>query len=141
MDLTEAIDGVVAGTLDAQENPLANTATYGVHKYHRYHTLSGHFYLSRGLWANRDAVDGWPEEGKEWLDTGTVSERLRFIQNFMMEDTDVLKDVDYGDSGDDNISDPGALISDRLIVAQRTDPDAIIDYFLSIIFPGLNYYQ
>lgn len=62
MDLTDAIEMVKAGTLDAQENPLANTATYGVHKYHRYHTLSGHFYLSRGVWANRDAVGAWPDD-------------------------------------------------------------------------------
>lgn len=62
MDLTDAIEMVKAGTLDAQENPLANTATYGVHKYHRYHTLSGHFYLSRGVWANRDAAAAWPED-------------------------------------------------------------------------------
>lgn len=62
MDLTEAIERVVAGTLDAQENPLANTATYGVHKYHPYHTLSSHFYLSRGVWAHRDTVDAWPDD-------------------------------------------------------------------------------
>ena len=32
MDLTEAIAMIKAGTLDAQENPLANTVTYGVHQ-------------------------------------------------------------------------------------------------------------
>ena len=31
MDLTEAIAMIKAGTLDAQENPFANTVTYGVH--------------------------------------------------------------------------------------------------------------
>src|ERR1700687_3836479 len=35
MDLTEAIERIRAGTIDAQENPLANTVTYGVHKFHR----------------------------------------------------------------------------------------------------------
>src|SRR5205807_10135270 len=35
MDLTEAIAAIKAGTLDAQENPFANTVTYGVHKFHR----------------------------------------------------------------------------------------------------------
>ena len=62
MDLTEAIDGVVNGTLDAQENPLANTVTYGVHKFHRYHTLSNHFYISRPIFAHRDTVDAWPDD-------------------------------------------------------------------------------
>src|SRR3546814_17837109 len=64
MDLTEAIAGIVDGSLDAQENPLANTVTYGVHTHHRFHTLSGHFYLSRGVYAHREGVDGWPSERK-----------------------------------------------------------------------------
>ena len=62
MDLTEAIAGIVDGSLDAQENPLANTVTYGVHKFHPYHTLSNHFYISRPIFAHRDSVDAWPED-------------------------------------------------------------------------------
>ena len=62
MDLSDLIARVKAGTIDAQENPLANTVTYGVHKFHRFHTLSGHFYLSRPIFLNRAAFDGWPLE-------------------------------------------------------------------------------
>ena len=40
MDLTEAIAMIKNGEIDAQENPLTNTVTYGVHKFHRFHTLS-----------------------------------------------------------------------------------------------------
>jgi TRAP-type C4-dicarboxylate transport system substrate-binding protein len=60
-DLTEAITAIKAGTIDAQENPFANTVTYGVHNYHRYHTLTNHFYISRPIFLNRTAFDGWPE--------------------------------------------------------------------------------
>jgi TRAP-type C4-dicarboxylate transport system substrate-binding protein len=67
MDLTEAIDGVVNGTLDAQENPLANTITYGVLEFHPFHTLSKHFYISRPIFAHRDTVDGWPAALREAL--------------------------------------------------------------------------
>lgn len=62
IDLTEALGGIVAGTIDAQENPLANTVTYGAHKFHKYHTLSGHFYVSRGVFANRAAFEAMPED-------------------------------------------------------------------------------
>ncbi len=62
MDLTEAIKGIVDGSLDAQENPFANTVTYGAHKYHHYHTLSNHFYISRSIMCHRDTYAGWPEE-------------------------------------------------------------------------------
>jgi TRAP-type C4-dicarboxylate transport system substrate-binding protein len=61
-DLKDALEAIASGAVDAQENPLANTVTYGVHKLHRHHTLSRHFYLTRGLYANRTAVDGWPAE-------------------------------------------------------------------------------
>jgi TRAP-type C4-dicarboxylate transport system substrate-binding protein len=60
-DLTEAIAAIKAGTIDAQENPFANTVTYGVHKYHRYHTVTNHFYISRPIFLHRAVFDAWPE--------------------------------------------------------------------------------
>jgi TRAP-type transport system periplasmic protein len=62
MDLTEAIAMIKAGTLDAQENPLANTVTYGVHKFHKFHTLTSHFYISRPIFLHRASFDAWPED-------------------------------------------------------------------------------
>src|SRR6202162_4257048 len=62
MDLTEAIDRIKAGTIDAQENPFANTVTYGVHKFHRFHTISNHFYISRPIFLHRAAFDAWPAD-------------------------------------------------------------------------------
>ena len=61
MDLKPAIAAIKAGEIDAQENPLANTVDYGVHHAHRYHTLSGHSYLSRGIYCNRAAFESWPQ--------------------------------------------------------------------------------
>jgi TRAP-type C4-dicarboxylate transport system substrate-binding protein len=61
-DLTEAIAGIKAGTLDAQENPFANTVTYGVHKFHRFHTVTNHFYISRPIFLHRPAFESWPED-------------------------------------------------------------------------------
>jgi TRAP-type C4-dicarboxylate transport system substrate-binding protein len=60
MDLTEAIAAIKAGTLDAQENPFANTVTYGVHKFHRFHSVTNHFYISRPIFFHRPAFDAWP---------------------------------------------------------------------------------
>jgi TRAP-type C4-dicarboxylate transport system substrate-binding protein len=36
--------------------------TYGVHKFHKYHTLTSHFYISRPIFFHRDAFDAWPRE-------------------------------------------------------------------------------
>jgi len=61
-DLTEAIAGIKAGTIDAQENPFANTVTYGVHKFHRFHTVTNHFYISRPIFLNRTQFGSWPRD-------------------------------------------------------------------------------
>jgi tripartite ATP-independent transporter DctP family solute receptor len=62
MDLTEAIAAVKGGMLDAQENPFLNTVTYGVHNFHKFHTATNHFYLSRPIFLHRPSHDAWPRE-------------------------------------------------------------------------------
>src|SRR4051812_17992845 len=64
-DLTEAIAAIKAGTIDAQENPFANTVTYGVHKFHHYHSVTNHFYISRPIFLYRTAFDAWPQDLQE----------------------------------------------------------------------------
>ena len=61
-DLTEAIAAIKASTIDAQENPFANTVTYGVHKFHHYHSVTNHFYISRPIFLHRDTFDAWPQD-------------------------------------------------------------------------------
>src|SRR3954452_15689503 len=61
-DLTEAIAAIKAGTIDAQENPFANTVTYGVHKFHEYHSVSNHFSISRPIFLHRTGFDSWPRD-------------------------------------------------------------------------------
>jgi TRAP-type C4-dicarboxylate transport system substrate-binding protein len=64
-DLTDAIAAIKAGTIDAQENPFANTVTYGVHKFHHFHSVTNHFYISRPIFLHRTAFDAWPEDLQE----------------------------------------------------------------------------
>jgi TRAP-type transport system periplasmic protein len=60
LDLKPGLEAIVAGKVDGQENPMANTVDYGAHKVHRFHTLTGHCYLSRGIYCNRTAFESWP---------------------------------------------------------------------------------
>lgn len=85
MDLTEAIKMVVEGTLDAQENPLANTVTYGVHKFHKYHTLSSHFYISRPIFLHRPSFDAWPDDLKRAMQKA-VTEAVAFQRKLAVEE-------------------------------------------------------
>jgi TRAP-type C4-dicarboxylate transport system substrate-binding protein len=85
MDLTEAIAMIKAGTLDAQENPLANTVTYGVHKYHKFHTLTSHFYISRPIFLHRASFDAWPDDLKRAMQAA-VTEAVAFQRQLAVEE-------------------------------------------------------
>jgi TRAP-type transport system periplasmic protein len=67
LDLKPGLEAIVAGAVDGQENPLANTVDYGAHKVHRFHTLTGHCYLSRGIYMNRAEYDRWPRAMQEGI--------------------------------------------------------------------------
>jgi TRAP-type transport system periplasmic protein len=73
MDLTEAIARIRAGIIDAQENPLANTVSYGVLKFHRFHTLIGLFYLSRPIFLHPASYNAWPSELQRAMDQAVQS--------------------------------------------------------------------
>jgi len=85
MDLTEAIAMIKAGTLDAQENPLANTVTYGVHKFHKFHTLTSHFYISRPIFLHRAAFDAWPRDLQDAM-RAAVTEAVAFQRKLAVEE-------------------------------------------------------
>jgi C4-dicarboxylate-binding protein DctP len=90
MDLTQAIEMIKAGTIDAQENPLSNTVTYGVHKFHRFHTLSNHFYISRPIFLHRPAFDGWPTELKRAM-ASAVKDAVAFQRELHVEEEEAAR--------------------------------------------------
>ncbi|MGC1573905.1 MAG: TRAP transporter substrate-binding protein [Pseudolabrys sp.] len=87
MDLTEAIAMIKAGTLDAQENPLANTVTYGVHKFHKFHTLSNHFYISRPIFFHRPSFEAWPDDLRRAMQVA-VKEAVTYQRKLAVEEHD-----------------------------------------------------
>ena len=70
VELSEGIRLIGSETVDAQENPLANTVAYGVHHVHPYVTMTGHLYGARGLFANRDAYESLPDDLRDIVDSG-----------------------------------------------------------------------
>ena len=85
MDLTEAIAMIKAGTLDAQENPLANTVTYGVHKFHKFHTLTSHFYISRPIFLHRPSFEAWPDDLQRAM-RDAVTQAVAFQRQLAVEE-------------------------------------------------------
>jgi TRAP-type transport system periplasmic protein len=84
-DLTEAIEAIKAGTIDAQENPFANTVTYGVHKFHRFHTVTNHFYISRPIFLHRTTFDSWPPDLQGAMQRA-VKDAVAFQRNLAIQE-------------------------------------------------------
>ncbi len=84
-DLTEAIAAIKAGTIDAQENPFANTVTYGVHKFHHFHTMTNHFYISRPIFLNRTQFDAWPKDLQNAM-RAAVDKAVAFQRNLAIDE-------------------------------------------------------
>ncbi len=84
----------------------------------------------------REDPDGWPELGRDWISTASLVERMRFTQNFLLPDRAPLKREDYGRSGVNNVSDPVALLQQRLPAEQWNDADAVAAFFLDLLFLG-----
>ena len=94
---------------------------------------------------DRGAPDGYPEAAAPWISAGTLSQRVRYIQTFLMAETDANKD-DAISGGNNNVSDPAALVKLKLAQADQAKADAVVDYFLKTLFPGegkgnLQYYR
>jgi TRAP-type C4-dicarboxylate transport system substrate-binding protein len=94
LDLTEAIAMIKASEIDAQENPLSNTVTYGVHKFHRFHTLTSHFYISRPIFLHRTAFDGWPSDLQDTM-RAAVAEAIAFQRDLhVREEEDARRAIE-----------------------------------------------
>ena len=86
---------------------------------------------------DRADPNGYAEDGSPWISAGTLNERIRFMQAFMLVSgqagyTTTIKK----DAGVNTVCSPTSLILTKLPLASRNDAEAVVDYFLSIIYPG-----
>jgi uncharacterized protein (DUF1800 family) len=86
---------------------------------------------------DRAEPNGYAEDGAPWISAGTLNERIRFVQAFMMitgqpNYTNTVKD----DAGRDTLCFPSVLLTNNLPVINHKNAGAVADYFLGIIFPG-----
>ena len=87
---------------------------------------------------NKPEPDGYSEFGRNWLSTANLDERWRYVQHLLEASSSSLKgsDGNYGPSGTKNISDPVKLIRSKLPSSSWNSPEAIVDYLLTILYPG-----
>jgi len=91
VDVADLVAQVKSGEIDAQENPLTNTYNFGTYKYHRYITLTGHFYGTAFLMVNESMYDDWSPEIKMAM-RESVKVATQKQRNFAeAEDEQILK--------------------------------------------------
>ena len=90
MRLDEAKLAIEKHEVDAQENPFANTMTYGIHRIHKFHTLSNHFYLSRGIYANPQNYNSWPDDIQKAI-PDIIKEAVPFQRNLAVEEEKIAR--------------------------------------------------
>ena len=67
-DIKEFVEQIGGERFDAQDNPLTNIYNFGVHKYHRYITMSGHFFGASAMICNAAHYAAWSEEMRVAVD-------------------------------------------------------------------------
>lgn len=71
-DVKEFVEEIAGERFDAQDNPLTNIYNFGVHKYHRYITMSGHFFGASAMICNAAHYAAWPAEVRAAVDESAV---------------------------------------------------------------------
>ncbi|HSF29125.1 MAG TPA: TRAP transporter substrate-binding protein [Candidatus Tectomicrobia bacterium] len=93
LDVKDLQESARISVVDAQENPLTNTYNFGIHRYHPYVTLSGHFFGAAALLCHQASYAAWPEEVRQAVDT-SACEATRMQRRFAVaEDDDILRKV------------------------------------------------
>jgi len=64
-DINDFLATIETDRFQAQDNPLTSIYIFGMHKHHRYITLSGHFFGLSLFLCNREVFEKWPPELQE----------------------------------------------------------------------------
>lgn len=93
-DIKEFLQEIDGGRYEAQENPLTNTYNFGVHRHHRYITLSGHSFGAAAMVCSRARYERWPAEVRAAVDE-SAAEATRYQHRLAAaEDDEILAKID-----------------------------------------------
>lgn len=107
LDVRDLLAAVRSGTIDAQDNPLTNIYHFEIHRYHRYLTLSGHFFGVAALLCHAPSYDRWPAEVRRAVEAAAREAEAAQRAMAAAEDGDVLAKLD----------------AERLEIARLTDAE------------------
>jgi TRAP-type C4-dicarboxylate transport system substrate-binding protein len=98
VDIKEFVEQVRTDRFQAQENPLTNTFHFGVHRLHRYITLSGHLFGASAFVCNAKLYQSWPAEVQQAIASAAREATALQRKLAAQEDIDVLAHIDPGEN-------------------------------------------
>lgn len=94
LDVKDLLAAVRSGTIDAQDNPLTNIYHFEIHRYHRYLTLSAHFFGVAALLCHAASYHGWPGEVRRAVEEAAREAEAAQRAMAAAEDGEVLAKLD-----------------------------------------------
>lgn len=84
---------------------------------------------------DREAPDGYPEDGPAWISAGTLAERIRWTQSYSIALGQSGHVGTINDAGN-SLCNPVVLLQARLPPAGWTNAVVVADYFVNTLYPG-----
>jgi TRAP-type transport system periplasmic protein len=94
VDIKRFVQEIAGDTFDAHDNPLTNIYTFGVHRHHRYITLSSHFFGASFMLCNERHYRSWPADVRAAVDDAAIEATVLQRRLAASEDQDVLGKLD-----------------------------------------------
>jgi TRAP-type transport system periplasmic protein len=94
VDIKEYVEQIATERFQAQENPLTNTFNFNVHHYHRYITLSGHFFGTSVLVCSKTQFARWPADIQSAVEQAAKEANAHQHALAAAEDDEILAKID-----------------------------------------------
>lgn len=94
VDIKEYVEQVATERFQAQENPLTNTFNFNVHRYHRYITLSGHFFGASAFVCSQAQYASWPRAVQQAVELAALEATTLQHELAAAEDEAILAKLD-----------------------------------------------
>lgn len=117
LDVKDLLEKVISKEIIAQENPLANTYNFGIHKHHPYLTLSAHFFGAAGLLCNQAAYQSWDDDVRHHVEQAAAAATVAQRQFAAAEDDKIL-----GNLREDGIEILSLSAEQRALFAEAVAP-------------------
>src|SRR5947199_10543720 len=93
-DIKEFVEQIGGERFQAQDNPLTNIYNFGVHRHHRYITLSGHFWGASAIVCNAARYASWPAEVRAIVDAAAREATAYQRRLAAAEDAEIMAKLD-----------------------------------------------